>query len=75
MNWEKVRSLARVTFKNPNFRSLCELGKTWKYSLRPRFKSPNFEFIDEKLSPNQSFTDENKMGNLHKTGHISSLTW
>ena len=52
MNWEKVRSLARATFKNPNIRPLCELGKTWKYSLRPRFKSLNFESIDEKLCPN-----------------------
>ena len=47
MNWEKLRSSARATFKNPNIQSLCELGKTWKYSLRPRFKILNFESIDE----------------------------
>ena len=46
MNWEK-RSAARATFKNSNFESLCELGKTWKDSLRPGFKSPNFESTEE----------------------------
>ena len=47
MNWEKLRSTARATFKSPKFQSLCELGKTWKRSQRPRFKSPNFKSIDE----------------------------
>ena len=47
MNWEKLAMLARATFKNRNFQSLCELGKTWKYSLSPRIKSSNFESIDE----------------------------
>ena len=27
MNSEKLGSPARATFKNPNFQSLCELGK------------------------------------------------
>ena len=40
MNWEKLRSPARATFKNPKFQFFCELGKTWEYSLRPWFKSP-----------------------------------
>ena len=47
MNEEKLKSPAGATFKNVNFQSLCELGKTWEYSLRPRFKSPNFAYIDE----------------------------
>ena len=47
MIWEKFRVPARATFRNPNFQSLCELGKTWKYALSPRFNSPNFECIDE----------------------------
>ena len=47
MHWKVLISPARTTFKNSNFQSLCQLGKTWKYSLRPRFKSPNFESIDE----------------------------
>ena len=46
MNWEKIIIPARTTFKNPNFQPLCELGKTWKYSLSPRIKSPYFESID-----------------------------
>ena len=47
MNWEKLRCLARATFKNPNFKSVCELSKTWMYSLSPGIKSSNFESIDE----------------------------
>ena len=47
MNWEKLIIPAGAIFENPNFQSLCELGKTWKYSLGPRIKSPNFESIDE----------------------------
>ena len=43
----KLRSPARATLKNPNFQFLCELEKTCKYSQRTRFKSPNFESIDE----------------------------
>ena len=27
MNWEKLRSPTRATFKNPNFQSFRELGK------------------------------------------------
>ena len=41
MNWEKLGVPARATFKNPNFKSLFELSKTWKYSVSPRYKSPN----------------------------------
>ena len=41
MNWEKLRGPARATFNNPNFQSLCELGKIWKDSLKPRLKCPN----------------------------------
>ena len=41
MNWEKLRGPARATFNNPNFQSLCELGKIWKYSLKPRLKCSN----------------------------------
>ena len=53
-----MRSPARATFKNPNFQSLCELGKTWMCNLSPRFTSPNFESIDKKHDA------ENKMGKL-----------
>ena len=76
MNSEKLRSPASTTFKNANFRSVCELEKTRRYSLRPKFQSPNFESVDElgKIVSNLSFTVENTMGNLHKTGHISNLT-
>ena len=47
MNWEKLTIPDRATFKNPNFQSLYELGKTWKYCLSPRFKTPNLKSIDE----------------------------
>ena len=42
MNWEKMRSPAKATFKNPNFQFLLELEKLCKYSQRPTFQSPNF---------------------------------
>ena len=80
-NFDELRKIekrpAAATLKNPNYRSLRELEKTWKYSLRLRFQSLNFESIDnwEKLCLNLSFTVENKMGNFHKAGHISNLTW
>ena len=47
MNWEKLRSPARATFKNPNFQSFCELGENSKYSLRATFRNRNFESKDE----------------------------
>ena len=47
INWEKLRNPARATFKNPNFRDLCVLEKNWKYSLRQRFQSRNFECVNE----------------------------
>ena len=47
MNSEKLRGPARAIFQNPNFQSLCELGKNWKYNIKPRSKSPNFESIDK----------------------------
>ena len=35
-------------FKNPNFPSLYELRKTWKYKQpRPTFQNPNVELMDE----------------------------
>ena len=34
-------------FKNSNFQSICELGKSFKCSLRPAFENPNFKSKDE----------------------------
>ena len=79
---KKLRVPARATFKNPNVQSLCELGKTWEYHLSPTFKSTNFESIDElrrkgidKKFPYLRSTAGNKIRNLHKAGHISTLIW
>ena len=79
---KKLRVPARATFKNPNVQSLCELGKTWEYHQSPTFKSTNFESIDElrrkgidKKFPYLSSTAGNKIRNLHKAGHISTLIW
>ena len=47
MDWEELRSPARAAFKNPNFPSLCELEKKWKYSLTPTLQGPNFESTGE----------------------------
>ena len=56
-------------------KSLCEMGKTCKYSPRSTPKNPNFEswMNWEKLLPNLSFT-ENKMGNLHKIRRFTFQT-
>ena len=45
INWEKLRSSAKVTFKIT--RSFCELETTWKNSLRPTLGNPNFASMDE----------------------------
>ena len=71
----ELESPARASFRNLNFKSLCELSKTWKYNLSPRFKSLKAP-IDELrkfIRPNLSFTAENRMENLHKAGHILNL--
>ena len=45
MNGKKIKNSSSNNIQKFEFLSLCELGKTWKYSLSPRFKSPNFESI------------------------------
>ena len=47
MNWEKLKSPTRATFKNPNFQFSCELAKSLKYSPRPAFNNSNFESNNE----------------------------
>ena len=47
-----------------------ELGKTWKYT-QPKTNISTSDILNlwmnwERLCPNLSFTDENKMGNLHE---------
>ena len=60
MNWESLRSPIRATFKNCNFQSFLELGKSSKYNIRPPiFKNSNFEFKNE-----LSFAVKSKKGNL-----------
>ena len=80
MNWEKLGSPARATFKNPN--SLCQMGKSSKYSLRPtntqKIPILNLWMNWEKFCPNLRFTVENKIGNLptqNKAAHVSNLTY
>ena len=46
LNWGKTRGLLKEQHsKIP--KSLSELRKTWNFSLRPTFKSHNFESVDE----------------------------
>ena len=78
MNWEKFGNssrncgkltiLAEAAFKNPNFPSLCELGKSLGVPIL------NILMTWEMLCLNLNFVAEDKMGNLHKAGHISTLT-
>ena len=79
MNWEKLESWskncgkltipAKATFKNPNFPSLYELRKNLDVLIL------NILMTWEMLCLNLNFTAENKIGNLHKAGHISTSTW
>ena len=79
MNWKKLESWskncekltipAKATFKNLNFPSLCELKKNLDGLIL------NILMTWEMLCLNLNFTAENKMGNLHKAGHISTSTW
>ena len=45
MNWEKIEIQLEQHSKIP--KSLCDSGKTWKYSLRQTLKKTNFESMDE----------------------------
>ena len=47
MNRKKLKNPTRATSTDLNFQSFCEFGKKLKYSLKPIFKNPNFEFKDE----------------------------
>ena len=60
VNWEKLEVQPSLMLKKrnnfPSFfpelgktekKFICELGKTWKCSLKLTFKSPNFESMDE----------------------------
>ena len=40
-------SISFMNCKKIEESSFCELGKSLKYSLRPTFKNPNFESMDE----------------------------
>ena len=62
MNWEKLRSPAVATFKDPKI-SLW-IGNNLEVRLRPTLKNPNFTSMDE--FGEIISTVENKMGNLHK---------
>ena len=67
MNLNKLRSPTGATLTNPIFRYFCELGKSFKCSLRPTFKVPllSLSMNWKMICPNLSFAVENK-GNLHK---------
>ena len=71
-NWEKFGS---AVLANIQFLCFCELGKTWKYSLRPTLKILilNLRMHWEKLCPNLSCTVENK-GNLYEIRLVTFQT-
>ena len=67
MNWEKSRSPARATFKNPKIFLL--IGKNLE--VQPKTNTQKIPIWNlwrnwENLYPYLSFTVENKIGNLHK---------
>ena len=63
MNWEKLKSPTRATFKNPNFQSFYKLVEPKTNIQKSQFES-NGEL--RKVCHNLSFTVENKDGDLHK---------
>ena len=67
MNWEKSRSLARATFKNPKISLL--IGKNLE--AKPKTNTPKIPIWNlwrncENLCPYLSLSVENRTGNLHR---------
>ena len=67
MNWGKLRSPARVTFKNPKI--------SWEIrenlEVKPKTNTQKIPILNlwmnwENICPNLSFTVANKIGSLHK---------
>ena len=65
MSWEKMRSPTRGTLTTLSLNFFCELGKSLKYSLTPKFKNPK--------CPKLGFNIENKV-NLHKIRLVTFQT-
>ena len=67
MNWEKLESPARATFKNPKLSLLN--GKI--FEVQPKTNTQKMPILNlwinwENVCPNIRFTVENKISNLHK---------
>ena len=67
MNWEKSRSPASATFKNPKISLLIEKN----LEVQPKTNTQKIPIWNlwrnwENLYPYLSFTAENKIDNLHK---------
>ena len=60
MNWEKSRSPARATFRNPKISLLIGKTNTQKIPIWNLWRNW------ENLYPYVSFTGENRIDNLHK---------
>ena len=66
MNWEKLKCLARETFKN--LKIFLLIGKNLEVEPKSNTQNPNFNWWMnwENACPNLSFPIENKLSNLHK---------
>ena len=62
INWVPSRGPARATFRNPEISLLIEEN----LEVQHKTNTKDFEFMDESGNFVQSFTVENKAGNLHK---------
>ena len=73
MNWEKLRSPARATIKNPKISLL--IGKNWEVQFKTKIQKSQFwiyRWTVKSYVLILSYTVENEMGNIHKAGHIST---
>ena len=75
MNWEKSRSPARATVKNPKISLL--IGKNLE--VQPKTNTQKIPILNlwrnwENLCPYLSFTVDNRISNLHKIGLFTFQT-
>ena len=76
MNWEKLKSPARATFKNPKI-SLW-IGKN--VEVQPKTNTQEIPILNLRMNwkylcPNLGFTVEDKIGNLHQIGLLTFQTY
>ena len=75
MNWEKLKSPARATFKSQFSNFFVNWDKFESTALVQDSEVPilNLQINWEKLCTNLNLTAKNKIGNLHKSGDLNMM--